>query len=280
MQLQWLLSSALILMMFAMGLGLRWQDFTRLMRQPRITLASLAAQMLLLPSLAIAVALGFGLGAAAAAGLLLVALCPSGSTSNFFTRLGQGNTALSVSLTAINSLVSVVTIPIVFLSVAPLLGYQGSGVTLSFFSTVEDIALHTLLPVAVGMLLRGLAPGLSRRIETGVVSLSSGVFFIVVAILWYQNWGNIVRSFATTGVATMVLLGLAMASGWFAGRIIKASQRDKFTMMIEVGIQNGALAFFIAVNLMKDPTLVGAPTVYTVAMVLAAIPAVLVRRFL
>ena len=278
MNLQTLLSVALIVMMFAMGLGLQWDDFRRLLRQPRLTLSCLFAQMVILPMFALIIGKLVGLGPAVATGLLLVALCPSGSTSNFFSRLGNGNAALSVSLTAVNSLVTVFTLPLILLSIAPRLGYHNAGVSLSFWTAVVDIGLHTLLPVFLGMSARAALPALSRRFEPTVVALSTLLFFGVIVFLWQQNWSHILRSFETTGIATLILLASAMLMGWLSGLLIRASHRDRYTMMIEVGVQNGAMAFFIAMNLLKDPALVGPPTVYSVAMVLAALPFVFWRK--
>lgn len=278
-ELSQLLSAALILMMFAMGLGLSVKNFLGLSRQPALLLTTIAGQLLLLPLLALAIGYAVGASPAIAVGLLLVALCPSGSTSNFFTKLGLGNAALSVSLTAIISTISVFSLPLILLTAAPLLGYRGGEMSLSLAETVKDVALHTLLPVVAGMTLNTLFGDACRKLEPAVVALSSAAFFAVIALLWWQNWDNIVGSFMQAGLATLLLLAASLALGSTLGFIIGAAPGDRFTMMLEVGVQNGALAFFIAVNLLDDMTLLAPATVYTVTMVLAALPLVWWRRW-
>lgn len=277
-ELSLLLSWALILMMFAMGLGLAARDFLGLLRSPKLVLITLFAQLFLLPVMAVGIALVSGLTPALSVGLLLVALCPSGSTSNFLTKLGNGNAALSLILTALISLITVFSLPLVLLTLAPMLGYTQVGMSLSFIATVTDIAMHTLLPVIAGMLFRALFIDTARRMESLAVMVSSIAFVVVIALLWQQNWSSIVGSFGEVGLATLALLFCGLLVGLGLGAMIRASSRNRFTMMLEVGIQNGALAFFIAVNLLKDITLIAPVTVYTVAMVLVALPIVLYRR--
>lgn len=273
-----LLSAALILMMFSMGLGLTLADFTGLLRSPKLVLTTLCGQLLILPALAVIIGVALNLSAPIAVGLLLVALCPSGSTSNFFCKLGQGNAALSVSLTAIISVVTVFSLPLVLLTLSPFLGYEGSALNLSFLDAIVDIGMHTLLPVTVGMGCRHGFTELSLKLEGPVVFLSSLMFGGVIVLLWWQNWEGITQAFALTGASTLLLLFLALTTGWLLGVVIKADLKDRFTMVLEVGIQNGALAFFIAMNLLQDVALVGPATVYTVAMVLVAVPLVFFRR--
>ena len=277
-ELSQLLSLALILMMFAMGLGLAVDDFLGLFKSPRLVLVTVFGQLVLLPLTAVMIGIIAGLTPALSVGLLLVALCPSGSTSNFFTKLGNGNAALSVTLTALISLVTVFSLPIMLLTLAPMLGYQQEGMNLSFIATVKDVAMHTLLPVIVGMIFRALFLGVARRIEPATVMLSSMVFVIVITLLWQQNWSSIVGSFSAVGLATLAMLLCGLLLGRVLGGMINASNRNSFTMMLEVGIQNGALAFFIAVNLLEDVALIAPATVYTVAMVVVALPIVLLRR--
>ncbi|CAH0992660.1 Pantothenate precursors transporter PanS [Sinobacterium norvegicum] len=277
-ELSQLLSLALILMMFAMGLGLAVGDFLGLFKAPKLVLTTVFGQLILLPIIAVAIGMIAGLTPALIVGLLLVALCPSGSTSNFLTKLGKGNAALSVTLTAVISLVTVFSLPLILLAAAPLLGYRQGSMSLSFVATVQDMALHTLLPVAAGMLFRALFTATARRIEPVVVLLSTMVFVVVIALLWQQNWSSITASFGRVGIAALAMLFCSLLLGLGLGVMIKTTSRNSFTMMLEVGIQNGALAFFIAVNLLKDMQLVAPATVYTVAMVLVALPIVLLRR--
>ena len=272
------LSMALIVMMFAMGLGLSMKDFMRLFEQPRLFLTTAVAQLILLPVIALSLATVLGLSPAMSLGLLLVALCPSGSTSNFFCKLGGGNAALSVSLTAVISLFTVFSLPILLFQAAHWLGYDASVLNLSIVDTIKDIALHTLVPVIIGMLCRYYQESWVIKAEPWIVLFSSLLFSVVIALLWWQNWAHITASFFQTGAVTLLLLICALMTGSLLGKIIGVDDRDRFTMMMEVGIQNGALAFFIAVNLMQDMALLAPATVYTVAMVFMAIPLVLWRK--
>ena len=273
------LSMALIAMMFAMGLGLCMRDFYRLFSQPCVFLSTALAQLLLLPIIALLLAMLMELTPATALGLLLVALSPSGSTSNFFCKMGQGNAALSVSLTAVISLVTVISLPVILFQAAGWLAYDTALLKLSLWDTIKDIASHTLLPVIVGMVCRHLNTPWAMKLEPWVVLFSSLLFFIVIILLWWQNWAHIRGSFAEAGPVTMLLLFCALSVGILLGYLIGADDSDRFTMMMEVGIQNGALAFFIALNLIQDVTLLAPATVYTVAMVLVAVPLLIWRKY-
>lgn len=265
-------------MMLAMGLGLSKADFYRIINTPKIALIALAGQMLLLPVLALTIASLFNLSPSLTVGLLLVALCPGGTTSNFFSHLGKGDAALSVSLTAVSSTLAVFTLPALLITLAPLLGYTANQLNLSFIDTIIDIALHTLLPLSIGMIIHQLKPQLSHTLEKILVPLSAIMFFVVIILLWRQNWANITASFTNTGLTTGLLLLASLCSGYGLAYIAKANSSQRFTLMMEVGIQNGALAFFIAVNLIQDISLIGPATVYTVAMVALALPLILLRR--
>jgi BASS family bile acid:Na+ symporter len=151
-------------------------------------------------------------------------------------------------------------------------------VSLSVIDTIQDIALHTLLPVMLGMGLNTLTPSLSARIEPWAVRVSGWFFFVVIAVLWYQNWQGIVGSFVASGVASLLMLLLAITCGYLLALLVGADERDRYTVMLEVGVQNGALAFFIALNIMGDVALLGPATVYSVAMVLFALPLLVYRR--
>ncbi|NRB42540.1 MAG: bile acid:sodium symporter family protein [Pseudomonadales bacterium] len=271
------LSAALILMMFAMGLGLKLADFKGLWQSPRLLITTVCAQLILLPLIALSIGLLTSSSPAISMGLLLVALCPSGSTSNFFCKLGQGNLALSISLTAVISLVTVVSLPLILFNVASFLNYAASDLSLSMLDTMRDIAMHTLLPVSVGMLCREYKEHWVLLAERWVVMDSSVLFFIVIGLLWWENWSHISASFFQAGSVTLLLLFTALGLGAGLGLLINVNQRDRFTMMMEVGIQNGALAFFIAVNSLNDMALLAPATVYTVAMVLAGAVLVFIR---
>jgi BASS family bile acid:Na+ symporter len=278
--LQILLGVAIFAILFSIGIGLSVADFRRLLARPRAFLLALACQLLLLPALAVAIAWLFGLDGVAGFGLLLLAVCPGGVTSALFTRLAGGHTALSVSLTAVNSLLAVVSIPAILYVGQRLLGSQAQVVTIPFDYLLQQLLVITFLPVVLGMLVKHVAPRRSLPLERVLFPLTSLLFFFLIVYLWYTEFDTYRQAFIAAAAPTVTLFLSVCTVSLLVARRARISRGDRIATVFEVGVQNPPVAFFIAVNILQDMALVPPSAVYAVVMVVASVVLVpAIRRF-
>jgi bile acid:Na+ symporter, BASS family len=247
---------ALFIIMLGMGLTLTLEDFKRVVIYPKAVVIGLVAQLVVLPIVGFGIASVFPLSPQLAVGVMILAACPGGATSNMITFLAKGDVALSVTLTAISSFITVFTIPLVVnLSMQTFLG-QGTTLQLPFLNTVLQIAVITLLPVAIGMIAKRYAPGLADKADKPVKWLS--IFFLTVVItgVLLRERNNFISYVIDVGWATLVLNIVAMALGFAIATLTRLGEKSVTAITIEVGIQNGTLAIAIA----STPTLLNTPT--------------------
>jgi BASS family bile acid:Na+ symporter len=275
--LQILVPVCVVIIMAAMGLELTPADFRRVASAPRAATVGLLGQMLLLPALGFGIALapgylpglGIPMPPELGVGIAVIVACPGSAPSNVFTFLARGNTALSISLTAVSSLLTVITIPM-WVSVAVSIFYgEGAEIRLPLGRSIVQLGSVTLLPVGLGMLARARSPEMAealRRILRRAVPL---LFATVLAIIVITRWDDFARNLPVAGPAAILLSLTALASAFAFAKLAGLDRRDAFTISIEVGLQNGALASLIIVNLLKRPELLVFPSVYAL---LAAIP--------
>lgn len=256
---------ALMVVMFGMGMGLRMEDFRRVFVSPRAKWLGLACQLLMLPALAFGLAHLFRLPGELAVGLMLVAACPGGPTSNVISHLARGDTALSVTLTALSSLVTVFSIPLVVGAASSHFLGATTELTLPFGKTVLQLALVTLLPIALGMALNALRPDVCRRFERAFQVLSL-VFLALIILAAVLREEHLARQFAMAGPAALALNGLGMSLGMAAAAAFGLSRPQRVTISVEVGIQNGTLALAIALGLMDNPGVAMPAVVYSLLM--------------
>ena len=272
----------LAFIMFSLGLGLRKQDFTRVLNCPVAFGTGILNQLILLPLLAFALANAFHFPPELAVGVMILSFCPGGVTSNVLTGIGRGNIPLSISLTAITSLVSIITVPVlVALSVRHFMGVDGPEVDIA--SLGITMFLITAVPVALGMLLTATAPSVVKNISKGVSRVAIALFILIIAAALAKNWAVFYSNLPTLGPA-LILLNVAMlALGIATSRLAKLSPMDATTISIESGVQNGTLGIavgaLIAVNATETlpPTTVPA-AVYSITMYFISVPFVLWRR--
>jgi BASS family bile acid:Na+ symporter len=226
-------------------------------------------------------AIAFPLSPELAVGVMVLAACPGGPTSNLISYLVRGNVALSISLTAISSLVTVFTIPLVVNGAMQFFMGTGSDLQLPFGNTVLQIAVITLVPVSLGMVLHRLAPVGAARLEAGVKWLSLGFLGLIIAGLLVQERQNVVDFFVQVGLVTLTLNVVTMALGYAIGLAGQLPIPSRKAIAVEVGIQNGTLAIAVASapTLLNQPTLAIPAAIYSLLMfVTSAVFAVLVRR--
>ena len=247
---------ALFIIMLGMGLGLTLDDFKRVLVEPKAVVAGLIAQLILLPIVGFALATVFPLSPELAVGVMLLAACPGGPTSNMIAYLIKGNVALSITLTAITTLITVFTIPLVVnLSMQNFMG-EGTALQLPFLNTVIQIAVITLIPISIGMVLHHYTPKLAATVEKSVKWLSLFFLSLIIVGLLVKERANVPSFFLQVGWVTLTLNIIMMALGYKLATVSQLDQPRAKSITVEVGIQNGTLAIAIA----STPTLLDMPT--------------------
>ncbi|NMF84464.1 bile acid:sodium symporter family protein [Nodosilinea sp. P-1105] len=259
---------ALFLVMLGMGLGLKLDDFTRVLVYPRAVIVGLAAQLVLLPLVGFGLASLLPLSPELAVGLLIIAACPGGPTSNLVTYLARGHVALSITLTAISSLITVFTIPLVVnLAMGMFMG-ETMALRLPFGATVLQIAVITMLPVGLGMGLHHSYPALAIRLERRVKWVALGFLGLIIAGLLVQERANVLAFFAQVGWATLTLNVTTMACGYLIATLARLDRPSTTAITVEVGLQNGTLAIAVASapTLLNQPNLAVPAAIYSLLM--------------
>ncbi len=246
MNTQVLLPLALAFIMFSMGLTLVAEDFKRVVRHPRAMGYGLLSQILLLPLIGFALASLLELPAELAVGLMILASSPGGITSNLLTSLANGDTALSVSLTAVTSLASLLTLPLL---VNFALGYWGAGsapVSFPLGKMVAGIFVISTLPLLAGMALRHLRPDWTRRIQKNTRRIAVVLFVMIVLITFMGEWGRMAQHLMEAGPSVVLLNLSAMGLAIIGSRMIGLDRRQGIAITIECGLQNAAMGIFLA----------------------------------
>jgi len=273
-----LLPLALAIVMLGMGLGLVPEDFRRIGRDPKAVAVGTVALVVLLPLIGAWIVWMVPMPPPIAVGLMVLAICPAGPSSNLITYLARGDVALSVTLTAISSLITVVTIPILAnQSLRMLMGSQAS-IRLPIGPTMLGILLITLVPVAIGMGLRQRFPGPAQRLEKQVSRLAAGLLALIILLLLIQEGHRLPDFLMKVGLAVVLLNGLGSLTGYLAGRLAGLPPRQRICLGIEVGIQNCALAIAITAGLMREPEMAVPAAVYGLWMNLAGLGMVWLGR--
>ncbi|MEM7647922.1 MAG: bile acid:sodium symporter family protein [Cyanobacteria bacterium P01_A01_bin.70] len=237
---------ALFIIMLGMGLGLTLTDFQRIFVEPKGVALGLVAQLIMLPLVGFGLASVLPLTPELAVGVMILAACPGGPTSNLVTYLARGNVALSITLTALSSLVTVFTIPLVVnWAMVQFMG-AGTDLQLPFLTTVLQIAVITLIPVSLGMALHHYAPQFAATVEKWVKWLALVFLGLIIAALLIKERANLLAFFLQVGWVTLLLVVLTMALGYGLAQLARLDDRSATAITVEVGIQNGTLAIAIA----------------------------------
>lgn len=237
---------ALAFIMFALGLGLTFDDFARVAKAPRDFLVGAASQLILLPAVAFVLVSLWSLPPELALGVMIIAAAPGGVTSNILTAFARGDVALSISLTAVISLVCVVTIPfIVVFAHGQFMGGDAVG-NVSVGKTAIGVFVIVTVPVLLGLVVRRLAAGFAVRFEAVANRISTILFIIVLAGAIFKEKDNIAAYFAQAGLVTLALNVSMMALACLIARIFASGQKQRIAISIECGLQNGTLAIAVA----------------------------------
>lgn len=266
-----LLPLALGVIMLGLGLGLTPADFRRVVVYPRAVIVGLVCQMLLLPLVCFGIAKAFGLPPALAVGLMLLAASPGGATANLFSHLAKGDVALNVTLTAVNSVLSLVTLPlIVNLSLTAFMG-EGRVIPLQFAKVIQVFVI-VLGPVCLGMLVRNRKPELAARLDKPVRTVSAAFLLLVILSTVLKERANLAEFFQQVGVAALAFNIASLAVGYLVPRVARLPERQAIAIGMEIGIHNGTLAIAIASGptLLNNSTMAIPPAIYSLIMFFTA----------
>ena len=260
---------ALGILMLGLGLGLTTEDFRRIARYPRAVVTGLVLQILVLPWVAFALALAFNLPPALAVGLMLLAASPGGATANIYSHLARGDVALNITLTAINSVLALATLPLILnLSLEYFMG-AGQYVPPPFRKVVE-VAVIILFPVLIGMLIRARAPWFAARMEKPLRLFAVLVMVLLIVLTFVQAWDSLLTWLAAVGLACLLFNLASMGVGYGAPLALKLPRKQAIAIAMEIGIHNGTLAIYIALNVMDNATMSIPAAVYSLLMFFTA----------
>ena len=266
-----LLPVALGVIMLGLGLSLTLADFKRIIVYPRAVAIGLACQMLILPAVCLGIAHAFDLPPALAVGLMLLAASPGGATANLFSHLAKGDVALNITLTAVNSVLSLVTLPlIVNYSLEHFMG-EGRSIPLQF-SKVMQVVVLVLVPVAIGMLVRSRKPALADRLDKPVRIISAVFLLLVIVSAIAKERAMLGDAFQQVGLAALAFNLASMLVGFVIPRLFRVETKQAVAIGMEIGIHNGTLAIAIASSpsLLNNPAMAIPPAIYSLIMFFTA----------
>ena len=240
---------ALAFIMFVLGLGLTGADFLRVIKQPRDFFVGAFSQVILLPIVAFILVMIWPIAPELAIGVMIIAAAPGGVTSNLLTSFAKGDVALSISLTAIISLLCVITIPFIVLTSVGLLGDSNVAEDISLLSMSRDMFLIVTVPVILGMLLRRFASGIALKFEPIAKKISIVLFILVLLGAIAAERENVVSYFAQAGLITLALNVVMMVIAYYVAQLFSSGKEQKKCITIECGLQNGTLAIFVATSI-------------------------------
>lgn len=251
---------SLAIIMLGMGLSLVVDDFVRLFTDPKAVLVGLCNQLLFLPLIGFAIVVLFDLNSTMAIGVMILSVCPGGPTSNLITQVSRGNIGLSVTLTALASLITVFTIPILLSkAIAYFTGDTDVVIQLPVLQTMLQILVITVIPISIGMLIRKRREAFALRMEKPMRTASTVLFVIIFLIIIIANKENLTQAMKEVGLATLLLNISTMGLGYVTAKIFGITGDSQISITIESGIQNGTLAFVIATTILNDLEM-GLPT--------------------
>ena len=244
---------SLAIIMLGMGMTLIISDFTRILKKPKDILIGLINQLIFLPIIGFSLAIAFNLSPVMAVGLMILATCPGGPTSNLITQVCRGNIALSVTLTAIVSILSVLTIPFILSYVLEYFVTDTNiTIKLPISNMILQIMVITIIPISIGMLIRRFKLNFAKRLEKPMRIASTVIFSLVFLAVLAANFDIIGKSMREVGLVTLLLNLITMGLGFLTARLFKLNFKSAISITVESGIQNGTLAFVIATSILNN----------------------------
>jgi BASS family bile acid:Na+ symporter len=257
---------SLIIIMLGMGLSLVTDDFKRIFIYPKAIIVGLVNQLILLPLIGFVIVSLYPLSPEIAIGIMILAACPGGPTSNLIAHLAKGDTALSVTLTALSSFITILTIPFIVNFALIRFLDQGQMIQLDVPRTIAQIFIIIIIPVIIGMLIRRNKETFALRMAKPVRIASGIVIMLVIIGIVIKERANFVSYFQQAGIVALLLNVATMSVGYFSARLFRIRDKQALSISIESGIQNGTLAISIAVILLGSTAFSIAPAIYSLLM--------------
>jgi BASS family bile acid:Na+ symporter len=264
-----LLPLALGIIMLGLGLSLTLEDFRRIAKYPKAMTIALLCQMVVLPMICFVLVLAFDLDPVLGVGLMLLAASPGGATANLYSHLSNGDVALNITLTAVNSVLTLFTLPfIVNLSLDYFLA-SGQYVPMQFAKVIEVFAI-VLVPVSIGMFIRGRAPGFAARMDKPVKITSALILILIIVSVVIRERQVLIDNFGNLGLPILLFNVLSMAVGYYFPRWMNIGKKQAIAIGMEIGIHNGTLAIYIALNVLNNSAMSVPPAIYSLLMFFTA----------
>lgn len=260
---------ALAIVMMGLGLELTPKDFARITQQPKAVLISLFSQLFLLVGVAFLLCKLFALPPLLAVGLMLLAASPGGSTANLFSYLFKGDVALNITLTAINSVLAAVTLPLIVNFSINYFMNDGQQVSLQFSKIIQVFGI-IIVPVCIGMLIRHFAPNFTHKMNKPVRIFAVVFLILIIVAAFIKERAHIMEYFAQIGVATIVFCIISLSIGYFVPRVMGVHTTQARACAFEIGIHNGTLAMTIALTVLENTTISIPAAVYSIFMYIIA----------
>ena len=259
---------SLALIMLSMGLILTRHDFVAVFAHPRAFIVGLTTQMLAVPLLALSLTLLFDLPVTLAIGLLILSYCPGGTTSNLFSYLARGDIPLSISLTVVASIITPLSIPLLTeVTLHYMLG-ESREISIPFGATAMRLFMVTVLPLMLGMTINHKRVRIAKKLHYWIHRFSVILFFTVIATMIFRLRSDLPSLLSEIGAVTIVMVVLAMLTGYLLARHFRLSTKEKKTVTIEVGMQNGGMALVVTQVVLQNDTMSLVPIVYGLLMLL------------
>ncbi|MCA4900893.1 MAG: bile acid:sodium symporter family protein [Bacteroidota bacterium] len=260
---------ALGIIMLGLGLSLTLDDFKRVTKYPKAITIALICQMLVLPIVCYVIARFSGLSAEMCVGLMLLAASPGGATANLYSHLANGDVALNITLTAVNSILALLTLPlIVNYSMEVFLG-AGQFIPLPFSKVIEVFAI-VLMPVSIGMIFKSKAQAFAAKMDKPVKIVSALLLLLIIVSVTIREKQVLIDHFASLGWPVLAFNVMSMAVGYFIPQLLGVSKRQSVAIGMEIGIHNGTLAIFIALNVIGNSMMSVPPALYSLLMFVTA----------
>ena len=261
---------ALALIMLGLGLGLTLNDFKRVLQNPKIFFVGIFSQIVLLPIIAYILLLVIKVPTAIALGVMIIAAAPGGVTSNVMTKFARGDVALSISLTAVCSLISIISVPLIVFSSAKLIGVSNISEEITMTGIALKMAGVVTLPVFIGMIIRKFNENfISNNIK--LIERTTGFLFLIVfAAIWIEERNNILSYLSQAGVIVLTLNIVMMIFAYYLAKVFSSNIEQRRCIAIECGLQNGTLAVFVATQIFNDIIYVIPTAAYALIMYITA----------
>ncbi len=268
----------LALIMLGLGLGLTLQDFSRVAKYPKDFLVGLICQLILLPIIAFILIKVFNVPIELALGVMIIAAAPGGVTSNVLTKFARGDVALSISLTAVISLISIITVPFIVFKSAELLQISFISKEISMIGISLKMVFVVTIPVILGMLIRKIAANFIIAKTKFIQRISVILFIIVFAAIWVEEWDRIVNFITKAGSIALTLNLVMMTVGYYIAKLFASGVAQRKCISLECGLQNGTLAIFVSSQIFDNIVYMIPTAAYALVMFATSIVFVLIVR--